>query len=114
MGKLEHYQTIIERILGEHLEQLPQEDEIEVFALNDRDSGHFMILEVGWQPPQRIYNIVFHIALKDDKIWIEQDMTEYGVARELIEAGIPSEVIELGFQPPEMRPHIDWAVTVGK
>ena len=111
MDTLDHYKIIIERILGEHLEQIPPEDEIEVFALSDKEQGHFMILEIGWQPPRRIYNIIFHIALKDGKIWVEQDMTEYGVARELIEAGISSDDIELGFQPAEMRPHIDWTVT---
>ena len=49
---------------------------------------------------------MFHVRLKDGKVWIEQDWTEHGVARELLEAGVPPEAIELSFQPPEMRPHI--------
>jgi hypothetical protein len=111
MDRIEEYRQIIERILGEHLELVPKEDQVETLSVCDTAGGHYLLMEIGWQPPRRIHSVVFHIRLKDGKIWIEQDWTEYGVARELLEAGVPPEVIELGFQPPEMRPHIQLVTT---
>ncbi|GAB4417526.1 MAG: hypothetical protein Fur0044_13210 [Anaerolineae bacterium] len=109
MDRLRDYRSIIQRILAEHLENAPQEEDVETVSINDEAGEHYLLLEIGWQPPRRIYNVVFHLRLKEGKIWVEQDWTEYGIARELMEAGIPAEAIELGFQPPEMRPYIEWS-----
>jgi len=105
MDRLKEYLQIVERIVGGHLEAAPKEEQIETLSVCDRAGGHYLLLEIGWQPPRRVYSVVFHIRLKGGKIWIEQDWTEHGVARELLEAGVPPEAIELGFQPLEMRPH---------
>ena len=51
-----------------------------------------------------------YIALKDDKIWIEEDLTEDGIATYFIEHGIPKKDIVLAFHPPEMRQHTEFAV----
>ena len=45
----------------------------------------------------------------DDKVWIQYDGTEDGIADELIEAGIPQDKIVLGFRPPEIRPYTGFA-----
>src|SRR3990172_7175108 len=103
MDRVEEYRSIIRRILGEHLEYTPQEENIETLAVCDDKGGHYLLVEVGWQSPRRIYSVVFHVRLKDGKIWIEQDWTEHSVARELIEAGVPEKMIELGFRPPELK-----------
>ena len=98
----------LERLLGEYLENAPDEDEIESLSIIDQKQGNYMFLEVGWQHPRRIYNVLFHLRLKDGKVWIEQDWTERGIAYSLLDIGIPKDSIEFAFQPPEMRPHIDW------
>lgn len=110
MGRVGKYKAIIQRILAEHLESTPDEENVEAMAIQDEHGGHYMFVEAGWQYPHRIYNVVFHIRLKDDKIWIEQDWTEHGIARELLAAGISKDDIELGFQPPQVRPHIEWEI----
>lgn len=109
MDRLEEYCSIIRRILGEHLEYVPKEERVETLAVCDDAGGHYLLVEIGWQPPRRIYSVVFHVRLKDGKIWIEQDWTERGVARELIEAGVPERMIELGFRPPEIKRLIEQA-----
>ena len=43
------------------------------------------------------------------KIWIEEDMTEDGLATELVEAGVPKEDIVLAFNPPDRRHLTDYA-----
>lgn len=54
--------------------------------------------------------MVVHIDLIEDKVWIQYDGTEDGVAMELVEAGIPKENIVLGFRPPEIRPYTGFAI----
>jgi hypothetical protein len=56
-------------------------------------------------------NVVFHVRLKDDKIWIEQDWTREGIGQQLVEAGVPAKFIELGYQPPEMRLYVTLKMT---
>lgn len=112
MDKLEKYRPIIRRILGQYLEETPREEQIESFGIIDELGEHYIFMEVGWQPPRRVYNIVFHVRLKDDKIYIEQDWTEYGVARHLIEAGIPVSAIEMAMKAPELRPWIEWTAVM--
>ena len=112
MDRLEDYRRIIRRILAEHLEYGPTETEVETVGVSDETGGHYLLIEIGWQPPRRVYSVVFHLRLKDDKIWIEQDWTKPGLARELLNAGVPAEAIELGFQPPELRPYSELATSI--
>jgi hypothetical protein len=62
-----------------------------------------------------LHNIILHLELRSDrddcKVWIQYDGIEGGVAEELVEAGIPREHIVLGFQPEEVRPFTEYAMT---
>ena len=53
---------------------------------------------------------MIHVELIKDKIWIQYDGTEEGIATDLLEAGVPKEHIVLGFRPPEIRPYTGFAV----
>jgi hypothetical protein len=44
------------------------------------------------------------------KIWIEEDMTEDGIATYFLEQGVPREDIVLAFHPPFIRPLTEFAV----
>jgi hypothetical protein len=57
-----------------------------------------------------VHGCLLHIDIIDDKIWIQQDGTEEGIALELLDAGIPYERIVLGFRHPDIRPYTDFAV----
>jgi hypothetical protein len=45
-----------------------------------------------------------------EKLRIQTDNTEHGIAPELIQAGIPKANIFLAFRPPEVRRHTEYAV----
>ena len=49
--------------------------------------------------------------MKDNKIWIQRDGTEDGIANDLVSAGIPKDQIVLGFHPLEIRPYTEYAVS---
>jgi hypothetical protein len=103
MDKLAIYRPIIERILGEQLEFAAGDEGVETFAVTDQNKENYLLLEVGWQHPRRIYNVVIHLRLQQGKIHIEQDWTREGVGYQLAAAGVPPELIELDYQPPETR-----------
>ena len=42
-----------------------------------------------------IYGPVLHLDIIDNKIWIQQDGTEVGIANELVELGVPKQDIIL-------------------
>jgi len=50
------------------------------------------------------------VEIKDDKIWIERDGTEIGVASELVAAGVPKQDIVLAFHAPYKRQFTEFAV----
>ncbi|MBN3991469.1 MAG: XisI protein [Nostoc sp. NMS2] len=51
------------------------------------------------------------IDIINDKIWIQRDGTEDGIANEFVSVGIPKDRIVLAFQPTEVRKYTDFAVT---
>jgi len=59
---------------------------------------------------RRLYGCVVHVEIKGEKIWIQQDGTEEGVAAKLLAAWIPRECIFLGFKSPHSRGHAQFAV----
>jgi hypothetical protein len=54
--------------------------------------------------------IVFtYLDIKDGKIWIQRDLTEEGIANELVELGVAKSDIVLAFRAPHIRQFTDFA-----
>ncbi|MBF2020024.1 MAG: XisI protein [Hydrococcus sp. C42_A2020_068] len=66
---------------------------------------------MGWEGKRRVHSCLVHLEIIDDKIWIQRDGTEDGIANDLVAAGIPKNQIILAFHPPEIRQHTEYAVT---
>lgn len=81
-----------------------------VFSVFDDATKHYLVMEVGWHNKKRVQHIILHVALRDGKIWIEEDWTEDGVASYFLEHKVPNEQIVLGFQAPHMRQYTEFAV----
>jgi hypothetical protein len=112
MDKLTNYRNIIERILNARLERrgsAPRQ-EIEEFMIADEERDHYLLFSLGWWERKRVRNFSVYVRIMDDKFWIEHDLTEDGIATELLEAGVPKEDIVLAFHAPEMRQYTEFAV----
>jgi XisI protein len=48
--------------------------------------------------------------IKDEKIWIQYDGTEYSIAQELIDLGVPSQSIVVAYHAPYSRKFTEFAV----
>ena len=49
------------------------------------------------------------VELRDGKVYIQEDMTQDGIAGDLLAAGIPASRIVLAFKHPSLRPYTDFA-----
>jgi hypothetical protein len=79
-------------------------------AVFDETADVYLVVVEGWQDVKRLHGCLVHVEIKGDKIWIQQDGTERGVATELLTAGIPRECIVLGFKSPHGRRFTQFAV----
>ncbi|NEO84260.1 MAG: XisI protein [Spirulina sp. SIO3F2] len=111
MDKLKHYRQIIQEILAEHSKIKPVYGDITMKLMFDVERDRYQLLRTGWLDERRVYGALIHIDLEDEKIWIQYDGTEVGVANELVEQGIPNTDIVLAYHSPLMRQYGDFAVS---
>ncbi len=97
------YRDLVEKILQEYIDFLGNDDLAEVKLVLDEKRDRYLLVETGWQNGHRIYGNLIHIEIIDNKLWIEHDGTEDGVAYELMAAGIPQADIVLAFKLPELQ-----------
>ncbi len=110
MDRLGLYRSSILQILEEYRQYRPAYGEVELEQIVDPVGDHYQLMSIGWQNGQRIHGCLLHIDLRDDKIWIQYDGTEEGVATRLVAMGIPKNAIVLGFHSPFKRQFTDFAV----
>lgn len=99
---IEEYRFIIKQALEEyaHFLTVPPDPEYDVALAFDEAHDQYILRRIGWAPSRRIKYTDLHLAIRNGKIWIEEDMTEDGIANELLDRGVPRTDIVLGFQPP--------------
>ncbi len=112
MDKLERYQTLIKQFMSDYANLINSFPKIglETLLIFDDERAEYLLIETGWQNKRHIRYIRLHVRLSNHKIWIEEDMTEEGIATYFLEQGVPREDIVLGFQPPEMRQYTEFGV----
>ncbi|MGK7892292.1 MAG: XisI protein [Xenococcus sp. (in: cyanobacteria)] len=112
MDKLVKYRQKIKKVLTEYHDwvsgsaNLEQESCLVFDETHDRDFWLFM----GWEGKKKIRNIQVHIRIKNNKIYIEEDWTEEGIANDLLREDVPKENIVLAFHDLETRKHTDFTI----
>ncbi len=109
---VEHYQTLIINLL-ESYANLPSlsapGDDIEEQLLIDTRHHHYQLLTIGWENGKRVYYPVFHLDIRDGKIWVQEDATDFDIVGQLEERGVPRSHIVLAFQSPQKRAYTNYA-----
>ncbi len=105
-----NYVKLVKEILTQHSINHSQSD-TEIQLIFDDHNHHYQVLNIGWDDQTRIYGVIIHVDLKDDKIWIQRDGTEVGIANQLLDARVPKEHIVLGFQAPYKRQFTEFAIS---
>jgi len=112
MDKLVRYKKIITGIFKkyENLSGNQSDSELEdVFSI-DETIGSWLWLITGWTENERVNTTNLYVRLKNDKIYIEEDWTEEGIATDLLREGVPKEDIVLAFHEPSVRQYTEFAV----
>ncbi len=111
MEKLERYQTIIQNLLEEYAQHKPADGEIEAEVSFDTARHHYQVWHTGWRQERWVHHCPMHFAIRNGKVWLLANTTEYDLAADLVKAGISKEDIVLGFHPRYMRELSDYAVS---
>lgn len=111
MAQVTSYQSIIKDALQEYAKflTLPPQMPYRVAVVFDDDHYEYLVRKIGWAQKNRVWQTVLHVSIQNNKIWIEEDWTEEGVATYFLEHGISNQEIVLGFQPPNMREYTEFA-----
>lgn len=110
MDTLTAYRKIVQETLQKYVDLKYAYGDIHNEALFDPTADRYMVVSVGWEGMKRVHGCLIHIDIVQDKVWIQRDGTEDGVADELVEGGIPKDHIVLGYKEPEIRKFTDFAV----
>jgi len=113
MDKVTKYQVIIKEILVTYADYYNgSKNPIKTQIIFDEERHHYLLMSVGWEGRNMIYGTSFHIDIKEDgKVWVQQDNTDAVIVDELLRKGIPKSEIVLGFHPPFIRPHTEFAAS---
>lgn len=110
MAKIETYRGYIKQIIQDHARHQLSYGEIEAQSIFDTEGDHYQLVRTGWHQKQRQYGCLIHIDIKGEKIWIQYDGTEIGVANELTALGVPKSDIVLAYLSTFARKHTEFAV----
>jgi hypothetical protein len=110
MDRLDSYRKIILEVLRPYLDITYANVDLKNRQIFDRETDRYIILSEGWQQQHHLHSCLIHVEIINNKVWIQLDNTEDGIAEELINAGIPKSDIVLGFHEPEIRQYTGFAV----
>jgi len=63
----------------------------------DAEFRYFVLMAFGWVQSRYVHQCLIHLELKDDNIWIHEDLTDPGIYETLRDNGIASHKIILGY-----------------
>jgi hypothetical protein len=109
MDTVAQYVHHIEELITSYAAFKPAYGDVEVQTVFDRTHHHYQLLTVGWDGDERIRGCILHVDIKGNRIWIQHDGTEVGIANELVARGVPKEDIVLAFHAPYKRPYTGFA-----
>ena len=110
MVAVDDYPELVEKILTQHTVVPYAHGEIRIQPIFDRERGHYLVMLVGRQGIRRVHGCLIHIEIAAGKLLVHRDGTEYGVARELVDASVPADRIVLAFPSAEERVDSPFAV----
>ncbi len=112
MERVTFFQNIIHEVIEDYLSELrqPANKDIEFMPISDTNKNHFQIIAMGWEGYKRVFNLLFHLDIIGDKIWVQADKMEYSITERLVEKGVSKKDIVIGYFPDYHRPYTEFAV----
>ena len=92
-----HMKAVIDSVAQYRL----QRDDVEVDVIDA--NGHAQVIHRGWNGDERVYVVLVHLRLVENRIYVERDGTSDGVATHLLNAGVPHAQTVMAVHPPYLR-----------
>lgn len=115
MDKLKQYrQCLRDKLcqLAEFINQHTRDRGFFAHAVIDEERDQYLLVKTGWNHHRRVHGTTLYLRIIDGKIWIEEDWTEDGICRQLVESGVSENDIVLASQSPEPKVLADLAPEV--
>jgi XisI protein len=103
MDKLTNYRQAIQELLTDKSQIKSLGAVVESETVFDLSKDRYLLIDLGWNEHQRIYNCLIHLEIISGKIWIQRNQTDVPIVDELIAKAVQKEDIILVLQPPYMR-----------
>lgn len=104
MVQVENYANVIESVLNAYKEQrYINAPSVEQQLIINPDKTQFLLVAVGWHNDIYTHYVVFHLQIRDNKVWLHENRTDVDIAQELVDNGIPKSSIILGFVEALLR-----------
>ncbi len=112
MERVTFFQQKIHETIEDYLRDLrqPANRHLEFTPILDEAGKHFQIVALGWEGSHRVFNMLFHLDIIGDKIWVQEDKMECSIAEMLVEKGVPKKDIVLAYFPEYHRQMTEYAV----
>jgi len=110
MGKVDHYRQLVQELLQAYSEIKASNESVEAEAIFDPMRDRYQVVHVGWSNHRRVYGCILHLDIINEKIWIQHDGTEGGIAQALLDRGVPKTDIVIAFHSPFKRQFTEFAV----
>jgi len=118
MVKLAEYRQLICDILIEYTKIPYSYGKIEYETVFDEQQNRYLVIILGREPmpelsptaTRRVHGCLIHIDIIGDRVFIQRDGTEEGIANELVEAGIPENKIVLAYKSERIRRDLGLAI----
>ncbi len=105
------YRHLIKDLLTNYASPMTDSSkELEEQLIFDAERDHYQLLSVGWQNNKRIYFCLLHLDIKNKKIWLQENSTDYDIVEDLIKLGVPNSDVVIGFHPADVRKLTEFAV----
>ena len=114
MDKIANYKQIIRKIFTYYADtRIPANNPNPpgYQLIFDEEHGHYLLYRTTWKDElRRIHFCIFHIDIINNKLWVQEDATDFDLVGELEDNGVPKEDIVLAFHAPYKRPFTGYAV----
>jgi hypothetical protein len=109
--KIAEYRRIVTAILLELAQSQTIGGEIQTVPVFDELRHHYQLLDIGWDVSgRRVFQPIVHVDLIDEKVWIQENMTDSDLAEAFAREGIERSCIILGLHSRSYRELSHYAV----
>jgi hypothetical protein len=108
---LNDFQSAIKSVFCRWEEMSSFSNEFRIVGVMDTTQNRYQLQHLESKLPTPISRTLAYLEIRAEKIWIEVDNTEKGIATELVAQGIAKSQIVLAFYPPTVREAGEFAVS---